>query len=176
MASIVRRGNALHVRFYYRGRQYWKSLKTNDRADAKHARAAVERAIHLLETGALTLPPGQDPVTLVVSGGQVGRPKSGRQATVACARLRDLYLEAARPRRAPSTFRTERTHLKHFMEFLGGRAKSRADSVTSSTIAAFVVDQDGTPSLTDVVNVTNTPRQREVGLDWNPAWINDLDQ
>ncbi len=40
--------------------------------------------------------------------------------------------------------------------------------------AVFVVDPDGTPWITDVVNVTNTPRQREVGPRWNPNWVNDL--
>ncbi len=39
--------------------------------------------------------------------------------------------------------------------------------------ADFVVE-DGTPRLTNIVNLTNTKNQREVHLDWNPLWVNDL--
>jgi len=58
MASVVRRGAKFHVKFHYQGSQYWRSLKTTDPEDARHARAAVERTIHLLETGALRVPAG----------------------------------------------------------------------------------------------------------------------
>ena len=58
MASVVHRGGKFHVKFYYQGRQHWRALKTTDPEDAKHARAAVERTIHLLETGALRVPAG----------------------------------------------------------------------------------------------------------------------
>jgi integrase len=141
MATVVRRGKTFHVKFYYQGRQYWKSLKTGDPRDARHASALVERTVHLLETGALAIPPGQDPVTFIVSGGRQTRPAPPGATRVTCEELRDTYLRSARARRAPTSFVTEEIHLRHFLQFLGQRAKRPADAVGAAAVEAYVADR-----------------------------------
>lgn len=111
------------------------------RGDATHACAVVERTIHLLETGALTLPPGQDPATFIVSGGQQATSAKGEEAHLSCLKLRDAYLRSAKTRRAPNSFRTEEIHLRHFFRFLGQKARRLASQIRASVVEAYVTER-----------------------------------
>ena len=69
MANLGRKGGIYHVRFRFRRKEYKRSLKVRERADAEAARRTVEQTIHRVLTGLLTVPAGVDPGDFIVSGG-----------------------------------------------------------------------------------------------------------
>ncbi len=69
MATLGLKNGVYHIRFRFRGRQFKKSLKTSDRADAQAAVHIVGQTIHRLTVGLLALPDGVEPGDFIVSGG-----------------------------------------------------------------------------------------------------------
>ena len=139
MAALVKRGKQYHVKFYYRGKQYLRTLATADEEDADHARKAAERRIHLLRTGALDVPEGTDPGAFIVGNRAAGPEPAKEKPKPSVQALFREYLEWAKPpRKAEASWRTERTHLGNFEAFLGSKVSMRADRVTPELIERFM--------------------------------------
>ena len=57
MASLDRhRSGVYRIRFRFGGRQWYRSLDTRDEQEASQIKSRVERALHLLQSGDITLP------------------------------------------------------------------------------------------------------------------------
>ena len=77
MPSLSTKSGVYHARFWYAGRQYRRTLKTNSPREAEGALYAIKSLLCRLETGALEIPPGVDPGDFIVSGGTL-RASHGR--------------------------------------------------------------------------------------------------
>ena len=139
MAALIKRGNQYHVKFYYRGKQYLRSLSTEDERDADQARKAAERRIHLLRTGAVDVPKGTEPGTFIVEGKPTNPEDIKEEEHKRSVNdLLDEYLDAAKPpRKAESSWKTERTHVKNFRKFLCRRAKMPLVRMTGAVIEEY---------------------------------------
>jgi hypothetical protein len=103
-----------------------------------------------VETGALTVPLGQDPVSFIVAGGKPVERRQTGMGKANCEQLRDAYLVAVEARRAPSSFSTEKIHLRHLIDFLGKRAKRPSDQVTPAVIEKYVAERPKIVTATTV--------------------------
>src|SRR5689334_17668571 len=72
MASLApdKSGNYL-VTFRWEGRQRKRSLHTRDATIAQAGLAKVKETIRLLNAGIFKMPPGADPITFIMTGGQL---------------------------------------------------------------------------------------------------------
>jgi hypothetical protein len=104
MANLGKKGDLYLARFRYQGKEYKKSLKTTQPADARAAMHGIERAIHGLTTGLIQIPPGVDPGDFIVSGGSLREAARARRRVPALANLIDEYL-ANLSHKAPSSVR-----------------------------------------------------------------------
>ena len=137
-------------RFTYLHKEYKKSLKTRDREDAEAALHDVESRIHALLRGLKQVPANVDPGDYIVWGDAAAIPSPGKQTIPTFRALREIYLEAHKNRKAPSTIEGERIHLQNVEKCLGAAAKlpidhlhhrhldavlrERLDSVTGATV------------------------------------------
>src|SRR3954462_1550307 len=117
MANLGKKGDLYVARFRYAGKEFKKSPRPPDLADARAAMHAVERTIHGLTTGMLQIPPGVDPGDFILSGGTLKQAARRRQRTPAVATLIDDYL-AGQGHKAPSTAYTEGVHLRNLKKKL----------------------------------------------------------
>ena len=70
----LRKNGGWLVRFRFLGKEFKRSLKTHQQADAEAGQLAVEWTIHRLATGQLQLPPEVDAGDFIVSGGLLQTP------------------------------------------------------------------------------------------------------
>lgn len=119
MATVERRGERYRLIFYYAGRRYAASLKTTKERDADSIAGTVEDTLSLLQRGVLTLPPGVDLVTFVLSGGRCEeKPKPPPIRTL--SELKDRYLQAVgQGSMEANSLDTVKMHLGHFAKSLG---------------------------------------------------------
>jgi len=97
MANLGRKAGIYYVRFRYHAKEYKRSLKVRERADAEAARRSVEQTIHRLLVGLLTVPDGVDPADFIVSGGTLTASAEERTTRPAVPSLADLiaaYLQS----------------------------------------------------------------------------------
>jgi hypothetical protein len=112
MANLGCKGNIYVARFRYGRKEYKKSLKTTDLAEARKSLHGIERAIHLLTIGALQIPEGVDPGDFILSGGALKQAARPRTRVAPLSALIDEYL-ASQAHKAPSSVYTEGVHLIH---------------------------------------------------------------
>ncbi|MBM4040367.1 MAG: hypothetical protein FJ290_17810 [Planctomycetes bacterium] len=68
MAIIFQQKNAWHLRFYFRGKPYKKSLGPVSEHKAQRAKQKVEARLADLKSGFLVVPPGADLAEFLVRG------------------------------------------------------------------------------------------------------------
>jgi len=129
MANLGRKGDLFVVRFRFRKKEYKRSLKVRDRAEAQAARRKVEIAIHRLHTGQTQVPDGIDPGDFIVSGGTLTRLVPDPIRTYAIREEIDNYLKAVKTYLAPSTHALFTIHLNHWRKYLGRRTCRSLTSV-----------------------------------------------
>ena len=120
MASVNRdpSGN-FHVRFWFGGRQFRRSLKTKHQRKAEAAASHVEENIRLIEQGRLELPDDADVPTFLLSDGKIDRkPKPKKQ--IRLEQLLPRYLEQTPEGSLElSTQKLTAIHMRHFCRLLG---------------------------------------------------------
>lgn len=109
------------VHFRYAGKQFQKSLKTDDRRKAESMKAQIEETLHDLERGRMELPAGADFWEFLKTGGK-------REQKV---RLDDelnleglfawYFAQVPEGGKEPKTLSTEHVHERHFLRILGKR-------------------------------------------------------
>jgi integrase len=137
MANLGQKDGIYHIRFRFGGREYKKSLRIRNRADAEAARNLAEVTIHRLHTGQTTVPDGVDTGDFITSGGTLeappsapGEPDAEPVALPSTRTLTDAYGESVRNIMAPSYHYSQMMHLRHLLRFLGGQADVSCDQVT----------------------------------------------
>jgi integrase len=155
MTSLRVRGDTYHAIFRVEGRQYERSLKTNDRRDAEFVVHGIERMLHRLRTGQEKIPPGFDPGDYVIGGGRL--PSAGARPRVpTVGKAKDLYLAAQQNRISDSHLGLQRTHLTQFCQFLGAIDPLRCDRVSSKKVDAFLQQRLRERDPVTVRHVRNT--------------------
>ncbi len=139
MASIHRRGKHFHVKFSFRGKQFFRALKTSSKKEALHAKNRVEQNMHLITTGVLEIPPYEDIGDFILIGKPKMRLETKRSISNSLFDTASIYLKTAQSRKATSSYKTEQIHLRHFLAFLGDDAKLAISGITSSIIDEYVV-------------------------------------
>lgn len=136
MPSIFKQSDTWHVKFYLLGTAYKKSLGTASEHKARRAKQRLESRLADLKAGFLKLPEGADVAEYLVRGHVVRDEKAEGNA----ATFEDMlpsYLEHAKARRAPSSFATERVHLKHFERFLKRRVRDPLEDILTADIERY---------------------------------------
>lgn len=108
------------IRFRFDGRQYKRSLKTDNAREARALLGRIEETILLIERGRLTVPPNADPATFILSDGE----RTGEERQRPLLTLKQLFevYEAELPAGAKeeSTRQGERIHVNHLLKHLRG--------------------------------------------------------
>jgi integrase len=146
MANLGQKDGIFHVRFRYRGKEYKKSLKIRDRADAEAARNLVELTIHRLHTGQSTVPDGADPGDYIAAGGNLEAvaASSVEKAKTAVPSLRQLveaYGPSVKDMLAPSYHYSQMMHLRHLLKYLGDQADGPCDLVTFHHLDGYLKER-----------------------------------
>src|SRR4051812_380815 len=137
MANLGKKGDLYVARFRYAGKEFKKSLRTTDLADARAAMHAVERAIHGLTTGMLQLPPGVDPGDFILSGGTIKDAVRPRRRVPTMTALIEEYL-GGQAHKAASSLYTEGVHLRNLLKNLGSKADAPADRIVHRDLERFL--------------------------------------
>lgn len=107
------------VRFWFGGKQYFRSLETDQEKTANGMLATVEETLGLLKTGRLTIPADVEDIgAWIVSGGKVtAKPKAKEVHSIEDV-VADYFASIPAGAKADSSLATERTHLGHFVRIL----------------------------------------------------------
>jgi integrase len=141
MPSLSNKNGVFHARFWYAGRQYRRTLKTNSPREAEGALYTIKSLLCRLETGALDIPPGVDPGDFIASGGTFRvSPQRTRPTEKNVVTVRQLFKEylASRVSKAITTIGTETTHLNHLGKSLRGKLDRPCDQVDSSDLEKYI--------------------------------------
>jgi integrase len=113
--------------FRYGGRQLNRTISVESDREAERVCALIEETIQDLERGKLTLPPGADPATFILSGGKVAErpllisePSHEETKPSTIKQVFDIYAETLTPgSKEANTLCTEAVHRRHFLRVLG---------------------------------------------------------
>jgi hypothetical protein len=132
LASLHRdpKSKTFRVMFRYGGKQYQKSLKTTDQAEAEALKGKIEVTLLELERGRKTLPSDADLWQFVISDGQ--RTQKTQAPTVfTLDGLFSRYEEEMPPGTLEAnTLETYRLHKKHLLRLLPKRAAVQTITTT----------------------------------------------
>jgi integrase len=138
MANLGRKDGIYHIRFRFRTKEYKKSLKVRDRAEAEAAKRAVELTVHRLLTGQAVVPDGVDPGDFILSGGTLTEPAACRADVPSLRDLVSDYLAVQRSYLAESTHGLFTIHLNHVLRHFGRAGDERADRVTHEQLDRYL--------------------------------------
>lgn len=129
MANLGQKNGIYHIRFRFQGKEYKKSLKTNDADSAAAAKSSVELTIHRLITALIVLPTGIDPGDFILSGGtlQQSRKAPRKQNLPSTNQLICEHLESQKKSLADSSHSTLAMHFRHLTRNLGDKAEAPCD-------------------------------------------------
>ena len=110
------------IRFRFSGRQYYRSLETQEEKKAQGIKAQVEETLSLLKRGILELPEGttaDDAGVFILSGGKIAQRPSVVAAAKSLKEITDAYFaELPEGAKAASSLYTEKIHVKHLLDAL----------------------------------------------------------
>jgi integrase len=154
MANLGKKGDTYVARFRYAGKEYKKSLKTTNKADAQAAMHAVERAIHGLTIGILHVPPGVDPGDFILTGGTLQAPRRPRRVPSLEAVI-DEYL-TSQAHKASSTAYTEGVHLRNLKRKLPTKVPAPIDRIAHRDLEGYLQARlkERSPSTVDKERTT----------------------
>jgi len=138
MASLEQQaqGGNYRVVFWFGGRKFSRTLKTNNEQDANSAVQRIEENIRLVERGRLEIPNGADVASFLLSDGKLDK------KPVVSAPLRLGDLAAAYRQQLPrdslesNTLCTMEIHLKHLQRIL--TPKLIVNSITQAQLQQYV--------------------------------------
>ena len=145
MASLEQQshGGNYRIVFWFGGRKFSRTLKTNDDHEANSAIQRVEENIRLVERGRLEIPNTADVATFLLSDGRIDK-KPSFQATM---RLADLVVkyrqEIPRDSLEANTLCTIEIHLRHLQRILP--AKLPIDSISQTHLQQYVEQRSREP-------------------------------
>jgi integrase len=108
-----------HVHFRYGGRQFHKSLKTDDEKTAEAMRGRIDLTLRDLELGRLALPAGADFWQFLQSDGKLDSKPRVEKAVTLDAMFKWYFGSQTRGAKEPKTLQTERLHSGHLLRLLG---------------------------------------------------------
>ncbi len=126
MASLDRHTSGVYrLRFRFGGRQWYRSLETQDEQEAQQIKSRVERTLQLLKAGDVSLPPGvtaEQTWLFIMSGGRiVGEFDVPLESTLGDA-IDRYFRDMPDGAKEESSLCTERIHAKHLRKILGRSA------------------------------------------------------
>lgn len=125
------------VRFRYNGRNYYRSLETNNQKTATTMAGAIDETLALLKMGKIVIPEDvEDAGAWIVSGGKVtAKPKVKEVHTLKDV-VDDYFASTPAGAKSANSIATERTHLDHFIEILKG--STLIDSIGVAELQNYV--------------------------------------
>ena len=139
MATLKQhRSGAWRIRFWFGGKQYFRSLDTDVRKTADQTLASVEELLGHLNTGRLTVPPDVDNVgAWIVSGGKVAVKPKVKEVHPLKDVIDDYFASIPEGAKSENSLLTERIHLNHFKDILKG--STPIDSIGVAGLQDYVV-------------------------------------
>jgi integrase len=120
VATLEKRGNGYRLTFWYDGKRYQGSLKTEIKKDADQLKARVERNLQLFAEGRIEYQPGDDLFVLMLSDGKVNsRPQVTERIDLGEFFAR--YNAERPPGKEANTRNTESIHIAHLLRLLGNK-------------------------------------------------------
>ena len=134
MASLDFHGSTYRVCFRLpNGRQVKRTLQTDKEREAKRLVAILEDTLIRVEQGRLIIPEDADPVSFLMSGGEV------KNVEIDVAEFFGKLIEQYRKEvtnKEPNTLYTEKMHLGHLKRLIGSRTSVR--TITSATVQTYI--------------------------------------
>ena len=125
------------VRFRFGGRQFYRSLETDNDKTAAGMLATVEETLGLLKTGRLTISSDVEDIgAWIVSGGKVTAKPKAKEIHPLKDVVDDYFTSTPAGAKSPNSAATERTHLAHFVEILKGTTP--IDSIGVAELQTYV--------------------------------------
>jgi hypothetical protein len=126
------------IRFWFGGKQYFRSLDTTERKTADGMLASIEPLIEHLNAGRLAVPPDVEDVgTWIVSGGKVAAKPKVKETHTLKAVIDDYFASIPEGAKSENSLATERIHLNHFKDILKG--STPIDSIGVAELQEYVV-------------------------------------
>jgi integrase len=133
------RFNIYRIRFRYAGREYKRSLKTDQAREAHAMRGRIEETILLLERGRLEMPANADPAEFILSDGRRGT-KPAAPTVFTLGELFKHYEENLLAGTKEKTTRSsEKIHQAHLLKHLKSRTVLR--TLTPADIQSYVANR-----------------------------------
>ena len=158
VSTLFKQKDAWHIRFYFRGKPFTKSLGHVSEHKASRAKQKLEARLDDLKGGFIRVPEHADLAEFLVRG-EVVSPPAGEAPAEPFVAVKELYLEYAAPRRAATSLSTERIHLNHFERFLDRRAELPITDITTADIERFMSQRRRHVTGTTVNKELQTLRQ-----------------
>src|SRR5579884_46600 len=136
MANLGKKNGVYLARFRYQGKEYKRSLKTNDRKSAEAAMHRVEEALHRLAIGLIQIPTDIDPGDFILKGGTFTRRPILRQPSTLDAAV-DEYLSNIR-HLAESNRYTIGVHLRNLKKHLLNKNGVPLDRIEQRDLEGFL--------------------------------------
>jgi len=159
MASIFKQKDVWHIRFYFRGAPYKKSLGAISEHKANRAKQRVEARLADLKGGFLKAPEDADLAEFIVRGEVVPCSEAALANDETFESVRQSYLEYAEARRAPTTLVTETVHLRHFEQCLEQRSDTLIGNIKPGDIERYATQRRRKVTGTTVNKELQTLRQ-----------------
>lgn len=125
-----------HIRFYYGGQEYKRSIKTKDEAKAQSVRQRVEDTLLFLEQGRLEMPPDADVAEFILSDGR----RTEKFTAPAVRTLGDLFEtyenQFTEGAKEGNTRRVEKIHAAHLKRLIG--PKTPLGSLKAAAVQEYV--------------------------------------
>jgi hypothetical protein len=136
MASLEQRGDSYRIVFRHAGQKFTRSLKTSDAKQAGAMLARLEDNLRRVELGSLSVPPGCDVCTFLLSDGRLDQRPRPKHLIRTLGKLLDEY-QARLPESSvePTTLHCLKIHIGHFKRVL--KASCPLDSLSLATHAAL---------------------------------------
>jgi hypothetical protein len=117
MRCFIRQINGnWHASFDWAGVSYTHSLRTKEASEAEVRIGPIRDTLYRLENGTVHIPPGAEPKTFILSGGQLNsKPQHAPILTIGA--LGNLYLVSRKVE--PNTLKTLTFHFNHVKRVLG---------------------------------------------------------
>ncbi len=157
MASIYLRGARYYIKFYLAGRQHLRSLDTTDAGEAERRKTEAEARISTIKGGFNSVPAGIDPADFVL--GRASSPAHRESLEITFRELKGAYFATAGHDLSPASLTTQRIHLEHFENFLGGRADLPASTITPEHIEEYVESRGESVKEVTLRNEVQTVRR-----------------
>lgn len=126
MASLELRNGSYRVVFRFGGQKFGRSLKTKDKQQADLAMARLEDNLRRLKLGTMSIEPGADIPTVLLSSGAYAKPPKIKRVPQ-LGEILDLYLESIPDDSLElGTFKMLAIHIRHLKRHLGVRTRSSA--------------------------------------------------